>query len=68
MTTRRPCTHIHAEGEAPLSPPSRTAGQTLPAVALQRSMIKLPVDRAGHTMSGHAAGQRLENVRGECKE
>ena len=27
-------------------------------------MIKLPVERAGHTMSGHAAGQRLGNVRG----
>jgi len=35
---------------------------------MPRSMIKLPVERTGHTMSGHAAGQRLENVRGECKE
>jgi hypothetical protein len=54
---------------APIRPPSsRTAGQILPAVAWPRSMIKLPVEWAEHTMSGHATGQRLENVREECKE
>jgi hypothetical protein len=29
---------------------------------------KLPVDHVRHTMSGHVAGQRLEDVRGERKE